>query len=174
MSGAMVPKSSSFPDLGDSDGRLRGNDGNGNHPQNNRAAASLAPRRRDDDEGQGWELQRLSWARAIGVFWVYAGWLILDLCEDTPSSYRPVSHLLTPSEKKPNLDPHSPPTLTPRRVYVSDPNSRAVALTAVVTDHWIVPTGSALPFVSHAGLWKVCFTAAATQADGELPYGQIE
>ncbi len=76
----MVPKSSSFPDLGDSDGRLRGNDGNGNHPQNNRAAAaSLAPRRRDDDEGQGWELQRLSWARAIGVFWVYAGWLILDL-----------------------------------------------------------------------------------------------
>ena len=54
-----------------------------------------------------------------------------------------------------------------RRVYVSDPNSRAVALTAVVTDHWIVPTGSALPFVSHAGLWKVCFTAAATQADGE-------
>ena len=80
MSGAMVPKSSSFPDLGDSDGRLRGNDGNGNHPQNNRAAAaSLAPRRRDEDEGQGWELQRLSWARAIGVFWVYAGWLILDL-----------------------------------------------------------------------------------------------
>ena len=77
MSGAMVPKASSFTDLGDSDGRLRGN---GNHPQNNRAAAaSLAPRRRDDDEGQGWELQRLSWARAIGVFWVYAGWLILDL-----------------------------------------------------------------------------------------------
>ena len=64
------------------------------------------------------------------------------------------------------------PTLThqhshSRHVYVSDPNSRAVALTAVVTDHWIVPTGSALPFVSHAGLWKVCFTAAATQADGE-------
>ena len=41
-----------------------------------------------------------------------------------------------------------------------------MALTAVVTDHWIVPTGQALPFVSHAGLWKVCFTAAATQADG--------
>ena len=37
------------------------------------------PREVDDDEGQGWELQRLSWARAIGVFWVYAGWLILDL-----------------------------------------------------------------------------------------------
>jgi hypothetical protein len=33
----------------------------------------------------------------------------------------------------------------------------AVALTALVTDHWIVPTGSALPFVKHAGLWKVCF-----------------
>ena len=41
-----------------------------------------------------------------------------------------------------------------------------MALTAVVTDHWIVPTGQTLPFVSHAGLWKVCFTAAATQADG--------
>ena len=41
-----------------------------------------------------------------------------------------------------------------------------MALTAVVTDHWIVPTDQALPFVSHAGLSKVCFTAAATQADG--------
>jgi hypothetical protein len=86
----------------------------------------------------------------------------------TPS-YRPVSppsHTLREKTKpRPTLTHQHSPS---RRVCVSDPNSRAVALTAVVTDHWIVPTGSALPFVSHAGLWKVCFTAAATQADGEL------
>lgn len=41
-----------------------------------------------------------------------------------------------------------------------------MALTALVTDHWIVPTGAAFPFISHAGLWKVCFVATATEAEG--------
>lgn len=39
-------------------------------------------------------------------------------------------------------------------------------MTAIVTDHWIVPTGSALPFVSRVGLWKVCFSPFATEAAG--------
>ena len=42
----------------------------------------------------------------------------------------------------------------------------AVGLTALTTDHWIVPSGAALPFVEHAGLWKVCFTTSPTEAEG--------
>lgn len=42
----------------------------------------------------------------------------------------------------------------------------AVALTALVTDHWLTPTGAALPFVKHAGLWKVCFAGSATESEG--------
>lgn len=42
----------------------------------------------------------------------------------------------------------------------------AVGLTALTTDHWIVPSGAALPFLEHAGLWKVCFSASPTQAEG--------
>ena len=69
---AMVPKAPSSPEL--AVGPLRGND-----------EAREAARRRDGDDGdgdhgeRGWELQRISWARAIGVFWVYTAWVILDL-----------------------------------------------------------------------------------------------
>ena len=42
----------------------------------------------------------------------------------------------------------------------------AVGLTALTTDHWIVPSGAALPFVEHAGLWKVCFTTSPIEAEG--------
>ena len=71
---AMVPKAPSSPEL--AVGPLRGN-GAGDARLTRRA------RRRDDGDGdggkQGWELQRISWARAIGVFWVYTAWVILDL-----------------------------------------------------------------------------------------------
>ena len=66
------PKAPSSPEL--AVGPLRGND-----------EAREAARRRDGDDGdgddgeRGWELQRISWARAIGVFWVYTAWVILDL-----------------------------------------------------------------------------------------------
>jgi len=72
---AMVPKAPSSPEL--AVGPLRGNDAGDE--------AHEAARRRDDDDGDGdggervWELQRISWARAIGVFWVYTAWVILDL-----------------------------------------------------------------------------------------------
>ena len=46
-----------------------------------------------------------------------------------------------------------------------------MALTALVTDHWIAPTGAALPFISHAGLWKVCFVPTATQEEGRVEEG---
>ena len=66
----MVPKAPSSPEL--AVGLLRGND-----------EAHEAARRRDDGDGdggeRGWELQRISWARAIGVFWVYTAWVVLDL-----------------------------------------------------------------------------------------------
>ncbi len=68
----MVPKAPSSPEL--TVGPLRGND-----------EAHEAARRRDDGDGdgdggeRGWELQRISWARAIGVFWVYTAWVVLDL-----------------------------------------------------------------------------------------------
>jgi hypothetical protein len=42
----------------------------------------------------------------------------------------------------------------------------AVGLIAVTSDHWIVPTGSAFPFVARAGLWKVCYTSAAVEPEG--------
>ena len=70
---AMVPKALSSPEL--AVGPLRGNDA-GSHPGSHPG---------DDDDGdgdggeRGWELQRISWARAIGVFWVYTAWVILDL-----------------------------------------------------------------------------------------------
>ena len=129
MSGAMVPKASSFTDLGDSDGRLRGNDGNGNHPQNNRAAAaSLAPRRRVPraastrrrrGPGLGAQaalvgarhrrllgLRRLAHPRPRGAVRTH------------PPRIVPYPHLLTPSKKEPNLDPYSRTNTHTRAVYM--------------------------------------------------------
>ena len=50
---------------------------------------------------------------------------------------------------------HSPTLFFLKVVFTrgENPGPRAVALTALVTDHWIAPTGAALPFISHAGLW---------------------
>ena len=39
-------------------------------------------------------------------------------------------------------------------------------MTALTTDHWLAPSGEALPFLEHAGLWKVCFSASPTEAEG--------
>ena len=56
-----MPKAPSSPEL--AVGPLRGND-----------EAHEAARRRDDGDGG-----ERGWARAIGVFWVYTAWVVLDL-----------------------------------------------------------------------------------------------
>ena len=144
------------------------------------SAPLLHGARDDDDETGPSEIPRISWSRAIGIFHLFIGWLIAELvglCVRTDRGNprrrlrgRAPRPRVSPREKtkKPNPSLTVPPSRPP--VPSSIPIS-AVALTALVTDHWIVPTGDALPFVSHAGLWKVCFSAAAVESEGRVVAG---
>ena len=144
------------------------------------SAPLLRGARDDDDDTVPSEIPRISWGRAIGIFHLFLGWLIAELvglCVRTDrgnprrrlrgrasrhGARRPFP--FPRSAKKPKPVAHHP------TVPLSIPIS-AVAITALVTDHWIVPTGDALPFVSHAGLWKVCFSAAAVESEGRAVAG---
>jgi hypothetical protein len=137
------------------------------------------------------EIPRISWRRAIGVFHLYLAWLIAELIalyvpsrarRPAPSADARATHRgLSSSGASRFFSPAAPPLFSPLTSLARLPSLHstrapdypprlralsAVGLTALTTDHWIVPSGAALPFLEHAGLWKVCFSASPTQAEG--------
>lgn len=157
-----------------SDPLLRKVDGGGptSHP--------VYPSEWDDSSS---EITRMSWGRAIGVCNLYIVWLIFDLlglwggrngCCKTEVLLFARHHTENKGKKTSCvIIPFRTRSHTSKYPYSldGDPDRRAVALTALVTDYWIVPTGAALPFISNAGLWKVCFVPTATEEEGRAPVG---